>query len=131
MIIIDTNVAIHLRDGQPDILDRVERLGPGTSLSVISAFELEAGVHADPRSVARRRAALDEILAFLPIVPLRADAVSIYGEFVRLRGYSRRLVLDRMIAAQAVALGARVITIDASGFKGLPLLDLELWDEPL
>ena len=102
-MIIDTDVAIHLRDGTPWIVDRIARLHAAPFLSVVSQVELEGGVYADIRFCAKRRKALDAMLQNLRLLVFDRDAVACYREIVATLGYSRRKVADRMIAATALA----------------------------
>jgi len=50
--LIDTDVAIHLRDGDPGILARVSALGDAVLMSVVTRVELEGGVYRDPAQAA-------------------------------------------------------------------------------
>ncbi len=46
--LLDTNIAIHLRDDDPMTVARVTALDGAVLLSIISRVELEGGVHRDP-----------------------------------------------------------------------------------
>ena len=46
--LLDTNVAIHLRDGDPEITDRVAALDDAVLISIITRVELEGGVLREP-----------------------------------------------------------------------------------
>lgn len=129
--LIDTNVAIHLRDGNDAVLDRIAQLDSMPLLSVVSAVELEGGVYRDPRQAAIRRARLDLLLSRLAILSFDAETASIYGRIVAAAGYSRTKVIDRMIAAQAIASRATLITMNSADFRDIPGLSTEAWDVPL
>jgi len=129
--LIDTNVAIHLRDGNDAVLDRVARLDSMPLLSVVSAVELEGGVYRDPRQAAIRRARLDFLLSRLAILAFDAETAAAYGRIVSATGYSRTNVLDRMIAAQAIVHRATLITMNPADFRDIPGLAMEAWDVPL
>jgi predicted nucleic acid-binding protein len=122
---LDTNVAIGLRDGDPAIIAAIAALDGAILLSIITRVELEGGVYRDARDSGTRRARLDAILATVPVVPFEdADA---YGAIVAATGYSRRKLLDRMIAAQAIVRRATLVTRNADDFQDIPGLSLRAW----
>jgi predicted nucleic acid-binding protein len=125
--IIDTNIAVHLRDGDEAVTARLLRLDQPILMSVVSRVELEGGVYRDPVQMVRRRARLDTMLATIPALAFDAAAADIYGRIVSIAGYSRQRLLDRMIAAQAIQHRATLITRDKAGFLGLPDLSVEVW----
>jgi predicted nucleic acid-binding protein len=129
--IIDTNIAIHLRDRDREILERLANFAQPLMLSIITQVELEGGVpSSEPDVRARRRASLDELLADLPAIDFNAAAASAYADIVAVTGYSRSRTLDRMIAATAIANNASLITINGKHFRDIPDLDLIEWDSP-
>jgi predicted nucleic acid-binding protein len=125
--LLDTNVAIHLRDRDDWVLDRVEALERDILISVVTRVELEGGVYAQPRHSAIRRQRLDAMLASLPTAPFNDAAADAYRSIVEVAGFSRRKVLDRMIAAQAMVLRATLVTLNAEDFRDVPGLDLVAW----
>jgi predicted nucleic acid-binding protein len=127
---IDTNVAIHLRDGDRFVRAQLDGLSDEILLSIISRVELEGGVYQDPAQSAARRARLDLMLASVPVVPFDGADAAAYGVIVSTIGYSRRKVLDRMIAAQAITLRAPLITLNGDDFRGIPSLRLIEWQMP-
>ena len=46
--LLDTNVAIHLRDGDPVVTQRVAALEGAILISVVTRVELEGGVYREP-----------------------------------------------------------------------------------
>ena len=130
MWLIDTNVAIHLRDGDDSIEQKMAALEGGLFLSVVSLVELQGGIYRDPTQTERMRVRLDTIIESLTVVTFKADEAQRYGEIVRHVGYSRSKLLDRMIAAQAIAIGATLITMNGSDFQDIPGLSLEIWPSP-
>jgi predicted nucleic acid-binding protein len=125
--VIDTSIAIHLRDGDLQVRAKLQALGNDLLLSVISRVELESGVYRDPAEAAARRTRVDLILAAIPVLPFDDDAAAVYGGIVRALGYSRRKMLDRMIAAQALIQGAPLITMNGADFRGVPGLQVIEW----
>jgi tRNA(fMet)-specific endonuclease VapC len=130
MWLIDTNIAIHLRDGDDSVERRVFDLEGSVFLSVISLVELEGGIYRDPAQTERMRVRLNAILQSLTILTFKADEAQCYGEIVRLTGYSRSKLLDRMIAAQAMRASATLLTMNGSDFSDIPGLALEIWPSP-
>ena len=57
--LLDTNVLIGLRDGDPEMTARVAALDGAILMSIISRVELEGGVHRDPSQAGLRRPRLD------------------------------------------------------------------------
>lgn len=125
--LLDTNVAIHLRDGDPAITRKVAALNDAILLSIITQVELEGGVYRDPANAAVRRARLDVLLNGLPVVSFDAAAAQAYGGIVASVGYSRRKLLDRTIAAQALVHRATLVTLNPDDFKDVPGLQLLAW----
>jgi len=126
-LLLDTNIAILLRDGDPHITAAVARAGEGVFLSIVTQVELEGGVYRDPAQAAVRRARLDVMLQSLPVAPFDEAAVLAYRAIVEAAGYSRRKLLDRMIAAQALVHHATLVTRNAADFADIPKLSLETW----
>jgi predicted nucleic acid-binding protein len=125
--LLDTNVLIHLRDGDPEIARRVAALDGAVLMSIISRVELEGGVYRDPAQAGLRRPRLDAILRLLPILAFDDAAADAYRGIVEAAGYSRRKLLDRMIGAQALVHRATLVTLNPSDFRDIPGLDLLAW----
>ena len=124
--LLDTNVAIHLRDGDPAVTEKIAALD-AVLLSIITRVELEGGVYREPAFASIRRARLDAILAAIPTLAFDDTAAEAYGAIVAHAGYSRRKMLDRMIAAQAIVHHATLVTMNADDFSGIPGLTLLKW----
>jgi tRNA(fMet)-specific endonuclease VapC len=125
--LLDTNVAIHLRDGDAAITQQVAALGGAILLSIVSRVELEGGVYRDPGNTGARRARLDALLDELPVLAFDDAAADAYRSIVETVGYSRRKLLDRMIAAQALVHRATLVTLNANDLKDVPGLQLLAW----
>jgi predicted nucleic acid-binding protein len=124
---LDTNVAIRLRDRDPRIMDLVEALREPVMISILTRVELEGGVHSNAATSALRRTRLRTMLATLPTVAFGDEAADAYGAILDAVGFSRRKVLDRMIAAQALAHRATVVTMNAADFNDVPGLEVVAW----
>lgn len=125
--ILDTNIAIHLRDGDPLVTAKIAALDGAILLSIITRVELEGGVYREPSEAGLRRARLDVLLDALPVLPFDAEAAEAYRMIVEAAGYSRRKILDRMIAAQALVHRATLVTRNAADFQDVPGLGLLEW----
>lgn len=125
--LLDTNVAIHLRDGDQMVGQRLAALDGAILLSIISRVELEGGVYREPSEAGVRRARLDVLLDSLPVLDFDSDAADAYRGIVEAAGYSRRKILDRMIAAQALTHRATLVTFNAADFNDVPGLSLLAW----
>src|SRR5882672_9307066 len=125
--LLDTDVAIHLRDGDPDVTGKVAALDDAVLMSIVTRVELEGGVYREPTYAQIRRARLDAILAAIPTIAFDDAAADAYGAIVASAGYSRRKLLDRMIAAQALVHRASLVTMNAGDYSDIPGLSLLRW----
>jgi len=125
--LLDTNVAIHLRDGDETVTSQVAALEGAILLSVISRVELEGGVYRNPAQAGIRRPRLDAMLAALPVLAFDDTAADAYRQIVEAVGYSRRKLLDRMIAAQALVHRATLVSLKPSDSRDVPGLELLSW----
>lgn len=125
--LLDTNIAIHLRDGDPSITEQVAALDGAVLISVVTRVELEGGVYRDPAQMSIRRVRLDTILTAIPAIPFDHVAADAYAAIVAHTGYSRRKILDRMIAAQAIVHRASLVTMNAADFSDIPELRIIRW----
>lgn len=125
--LLDTSVAILLRDGDRATQQRLLSLNEAPAISVVTRVELEGGVHARPEVAQQRRAAVDAILADLQVIDFDDHMAQTYGVIVASAGFSRRKVVDRMIAATALVHGLGLITANPSDFGDVPGLAVEAW----
>jgi len=130
MYLVDTNVAIELRDGSPAISARMATLTSRPSMSLLTLVELEGGVYSRPELLRSRRNAVDALLGRLSVEPFDARTIAAYGRIVAVYGFSRRRILDRLIAATAIVNDLTLITINADDFRDIPGLKLEVWPAP-
>ena len=125
--LLDTNIVIHLRDGHPGVRNRLTALAGPLMVSIITRVKLEGAPVSDASQAALRQARLDAILASLRVLPFDASCAEAYRTIVGSTGFSRPKILDRMIAAQALALPATLITTNAADFADIPGLKLLAW----
>lgn len=128
--LIDTDVAIHWRDGEPAVRERIIALGELPAISVVTRIELENGVYRHPAFSAQRRRLVDGMFVHLPILDFTDDMAAIYAGILASTGFSKRKVSDRMIAATAIENGLTLITMNRTDFNDVPKLALEVWPSP-
>ena len=119
--LIDTNIAIHARDGTDAVLDGE------VLLSALSLAELQRGVYRDPSLIAIRQARLEVLLRGLPVLPFDASAAVAYGRIIAQCGWAGRRDYDRMIAAHAISSHSVLVTNNLADFSDIPGLSMENW----
>jgi tRNA(fMet)-specific endonuclease VapC len=131
LYLLDTNICIYLMKQQPpQVAERFARCRVGeVVISAITAAELEYGVVASGDAAAANRAALHSFLLEVPVAPFDARAARAYGPVRWLSRERRRDALDKLIAAQALALGVVLVTNNPSDFQAYPDLAIENWVE--
>ena len=127
MLLIDTNIAIELRNGDDTISDRLQKLDVSFLMSVVTLVELEGGVHTVVGEAAVRRQRLDTMLEAIPVLVFDTHCAEAYGNIVAQSGFSRRKITDRMIAATALVHRATLATLNPNDFLDVPGLHLEDW----
>jgi tRNA(fMet)-specific endonuclease VapC len=125
--LIDTNIAIHARDGTDTVLDKLAEHGGEVVLSVLSLAELQRGIYRDSNFTAVRQARLEVLLRGLPVLPFDAAAAIAYGRIVAQCGWARGRDYDRMIAAHAISSGCILVTNNEADFRDIPGLSIENW----
>lgn len=129
-LLIDTNIAIHLRDRDHWVLDRVAAIDNPLAVSMMSLVELEAGIFRNPDLRDIRRSGLESLIGNWIVLDLDRDVVRAYGQIVVAVGFSRAKVIDRLIAATAIANDLTLATINADDFRDIPGLTLDVWAPP-
>lgn len=125
--LLDTNIAIALRDDAGDVTDRVTALGLPTRLSVVTVVELRGGLHRGPTVAAKRAVGLDLLSRRIPVLTFDNACAEAYGRIIAASGYSRPRILDRMIAATALVGGLTLVTANPPDFTDVPGLTMERW----
>lgn len=125
--LLDTDAVIHLRDGSVGAIERYRALGKQPHISIMSRVELEAGLIVSPELAAPRRAAMHALLARFRIEIVDEPVVDAYARIVAKAGFSRRKVIDRLIAATALVHDLTLITMNGNDFTDIPGLRLEHW----
>jgi tRNA(fMet)-specific endonuclease VapC len=126
--LLDTNMCIYLLRNQPEqVARRFARCVVGdVVMSAITYAELEYGaqVAADP---ARERRKLAALVEDIPVAPFGVEAAAAYGPIRKATRDRKADQLDKLIAAQAVALGATLVTNNESDFSRYPGVVIENW----
>lgn len=125
--LIDTNIAIHARDGTDIVLDKLVEHDGDVLLSVLSLAELQRGLYRDPSFTAVRQIRLEVLLRGIPVLPFDASAAIAYGRIIAQCGWVRGRDYDRMIAAHAITIGAVFVTDNEADFRDIPGLSMENW----
>jgi tRNA(fMet)-specific endonuclease VapC len=124
---LDTNVAIHARDGTEAVLDKLAEQDGAVLLSALTLVELQRGLFKCPVHTALRQARLKVLLRNIPVLPFDAAAAETYGQIIAHCGWVRARDYDRMIAAHAIASSSVLVTNNESDFRDIPGLSLENW----
>ncbi len=128
--LIDTNIAIHARDGLDSVLDKLAENAGKVLLSALSLAELQRGLAKNPHHAALRRERLKILLAHLPVLPFDEAAAIAYGLIIAQCGWAKNRDFDRMMAAHAIATRSTLVTNNLADFMDIPGLQLENWVRP-
>jgi tRNA(fMet)-specific endonuclease VapC len=125
--LIDTNIAIHARDGSEIVLGKLVQHAGTVIMSALSLAELQVGSYKTPEFQALRRARLRTLLQAIPVAPFDRAAAEAYGDIVEQIGWSRSRQIDRLIAAHALATQSVLVTANVVDFAAVPGLTIENW----
>jgi tRNA(fMet)-specific endonuclease VapC len=128
--LIDTNVVIHLRDGDEGVSRKMADLDALPAIAMITRIELENGLYRDPELTDLLRPNLAAILHRTDVIDFGNMEFEAYRSILDQVGFSKRKVLDRMIAATALAHDLTLITINGKDFRDVPGLKLVEWETP-
>lgn len=128
--LLDTDVAIELRDGDEWIREQATRLPAPLLISAITRVELENGVQRDPLEAELRRSRLDRLLTTIATLDFGAPEIVEYRRIVEAAGYSHRKTADRMTAATALAQDLTLVTLNGRDFRDVRGLKLIEWARP-
>ncbi len=127
--VLDTNILIASLKGVASARNRLESLPlESLRLSAIVLGELAFGAEKSAYGE-RNRARLNELATRLPLVGLDLPTIQCYAEIRAALERSGTPIgaNDTWIAAQAVALGATLVTDNEREFRRVPGLALENW----
>lgn len=129
LYLLDTNICIYLMKHQPPhVAERFARCRVGeVVISAITAAELECGVLASGADAERNREALEQFVLEVPVASFDRLAAQAYGPVRWATRLRRRDALDKLIAAQALALGVTLVTNNPADFQAYSDLTIENW----
>lgn len=119
--LIDSDSAIYATTGQhPGLRSRLADCAPGDiGLSAISYAEIILGMEQGKPPTPE---ALSAFVESVPIIAFDGAAALAYAKMP-----FKRARFDRLLAAQALSLGATIISNNAGDFAGIPGLVVENW----
>ena len=127
--LLDTNtVGFHIRRSSAVLQRRLKRTpADAVALSVVTEMEIRYGLERNPRL--RIAPLVEAFLAGITVVPLTSEAARHYAKIrAELEQKGTPIgPLDLMIAAQALALGATLVTNNLEEFRRLPGLKAVDW----
>lgn len=123
--LLDATVVFAAACGEQATLARLARLeGADVATSAVVWSELMAAAPQRDLRLAENMRLIGETIDVLPFDRAAAEA---YGDLLHELEPKRRRVLDRMVAAQARALGRTLTTLNAADFADIQGLTIEDW----
>jgi tRNA(fMet)-specific endonuclease VapC len=132
LYLLDTNTVRYIIKGNfPLVRKRLVKVPMAqVAISVVTEAEMLFGVIRRPEAT-RLKAAVEEFLLRVEVLPWDSDAARSYAEIRAVLERQGAMLgnLDLMIAAQAVAVPAVLVTSDR-GFRRVKALKIEDWTKP-
>ena len=125
--LIDTNIAIHARDGTDSVLAKLAEHDGAVLLSALSLAGLQRGLYRNPAYTALRQVRLEVLMQHIPILPFDEAAARVYGQIIAQCGWAKGRDYDRMIAAHAISTRSVLVTDNEADFRDIPGLVIENW----
>ena len=96
-------------------------------ISAVSGYEIQKGIEANPSTSSSKRAAmlLDQV-EFAPVTREAAILAAQVHQGLKTKGI-RIGVADELLAGQAIALNATLVTNNIKHFEQIPSLKIENW----
>ena len=127
--LLDTNICVYIINEQPvRVLRRLIEAGrESLAISTVTVAELAFGIAKSTRSDSRAK--LENFLSKFPILDWKQDAAWVYGHVRKtLEARGQRIgERDLLLACQALALGATMVTNNTHEFERIEGLKLENW----
>jgi tRNA(fMet)-specific endonuclease VapC len=127
--LLDTNICLYIMQRRPaTVAARFEALSRGdVGMSIITYAEMRVGIEKHPDSRKHNEKILELFVQRVPYLPFDEAAANAYGVLRAAVPDRRRNAMDRLIAAQALSIGAVLVTNNEDDFKGYPGLTVENW----
>jgi tRNA(fMet)-specific endonuclease VapC len=128
--LLDTNICIYLMKHQPqEVAERFATCYQGdVVISAITLAELEYGIACCTEETrVQNQQALDTLLELIPVLPFESQAARAYASVRYVTRDKKSDALDKLIAAQALAMNLIVVTNNESDFKHYPGIQVENW----
>lgn len=126
--LIDTDILLFALRGKATVLEKWARLTASQwVVSAISGYEIQKGIEANPTTRSSQRAGV--FMAQVELEPFTREAAleaARIHQALKKKGLSIRPA-DELIAAQAITMGAVLVTNNTKHFKHVPGLKLENW----
>ena len=127
--LLDTNICIYIINEQPaQVLQRLIQAGRDSlAISTVTVAELAFGIAKSTRADSRTK--LENFLSKFPILDWDQSAAWVYGNVRKtLEAKGQRIgERDLLLACQALALGATMVTNNTREFERIEGLKLEKW----
>jgi tRNA(fMet)-specific endonuclease VapC len=124
--LLDATVVFAAASGEMATLAKLSRLSIGeVAMSAVVYSELLSGMAGGKSARLMENVAL--LAQNVDILPFDRKAAETFGEMLRRIEPKRRRMLDRMVAAQAIAEGRTLVTLAPQDFADLPGLAIENW----
>lgn len=126
--LLDTDTLLFSIRGDHSVLAKWARLSPDQwVISAVSAYEIQRGIEANPSTRSSQRASV--LLAQIDLEPVTKRAAMLAAgvhQGLRAKGITIG-VADELLAGQAIALDATLVTNNLKHFSHVPGLKLENW----
>ena len=127
-LLLDTDILLFSLRGNTTVLGKWAKLAASQwVISAISGYEIQKGIEANPATKSSQRATV--LLSQLEMEPITGDvaleAAKIH-KALKKKGLSIGPA-DELIAAQAIILGAILVSNNTKHFEHVPRLKLENW----
>jgi tRNA(fMet)-specific endonuclease VapC len=129
-LLIDTSVAVAMRDGIVEVVTAITARAEPLAISVLTLAELAGGLAGPPQVVEPRRARQSALLRHVDCLILGPEIVEAYAGVLAASGFSRRKIVDRLIAATALVHALPLATLNPDDFADVPGLRLMAWAPP-
>lgn len=126
--LLDTDTLLFSIRGNQTVLGKWAKLRADQwAISAVSGYEIQKGIEANPSSSSSKRATM--LLSQVEFEPVTREAAILAARVhqgLRLKGITIG-VADELLAGQAIALNATLVTNNIKHFEQVPGLKLENW----